>query len=153
MARLEDIPEPTRSAVADIACPSFDTSPFVAGPALSRRRVALVSSAALIRRGDKPFPVGSGEHRAVPDSWPSSDILVSHVSINFDRAGYQRDINVVHPIDRLHDLAAEGAIGSVAQTHFTVMGSTDPAAMASAADDIAQALHADGVDAVLLCPV
>ena len=74
MARLEDIPEPTRSAVADIACPSFDTSPFVAGPALSRRRVALVSSAALIRRGDKPFPVGSGEHRAVPDSWPTVSI-------------------------------------------------------------------------------
>jgi len=115
--------------------------------------VALVSSAALIRRGDKPFPVGSGEHRAVPASWPTADILVSHVSINFDRAGFQRDINVVHPIDRLHDLAAEGAIGSVAQTHFTVMGSTDPAAMVSAADDIAQALHADGVDAVLLCPV
>jgi len=153
MARLEDIPEPTRTAARDIACPSFESTPFVGGPALSKRRVALVSSAALIRRGDKPFPVGSGEHRAVPASWPTDDILVSHVSINFDRAGYQRDINVVHPIDRLHDLAAEGAIGSVAQTHFSVMGSTDPAAMANAADDIAQALHADGVDAVLLCPV
>ncbi len=153
MARLEDIPEPTRTAARDIACPSFESTPFVGGPALSKRRVALVSSAALIRRGDKPFPVGTGEHRAVPASWPTADILVSHVSINFDRAGYQRDINVVHPIDRLHDLAAEGAIGSVAQTHFSVMGSTDPAAMASAADDIAQALHADGVDAVLLCPV
>ena len=153
MARLEDIPEPTRTAARDIACPSFESTPFVGGPALSKRRVALVSSAALIRRGDKPFPVGSGEHRAVPASWPTAAILVRHVSINFERAGYQRDINVVHPIDRLHDLAAEGAIGSVAQTHFSVMGSTDPAAMASAADDIAQALHADGVDAVLLCPV
>ena len=133
MARLEDIPEPTRSAVADIACPSFDTSPFVAGPALSRRRVALVSSAALIRRGDKPFPVGSGEHRAVPDSWPSSDILVSH--------------------DRLRELAAEGVIGSVASTHYSVMGSTDPAAMVESADAMAAALHADAVDAVVLSPV
>ena len=72
MARLEDIPEPTRTAARDIACPSFESTPFVGGPALSKRRVALVSSAALIRRGDKPFPVGSGEHRAVPAAWPTA---------------------------------------------------------------------------------
>lgn len=153
MARLEDIPEPTRTSVAAIDCPSFDTTPYVAGPVLSRRRVALVSSAALIRRGDKPFPVGSGEYRAVPESWDTADILVSHVSINFDRAGYQRDLNVVHPVDRLRELAAEGVIGSVASTHYSVMGSTDPAAMVESADAMAAALHADAVDAVVLSPV
>ena len=153
MARLEDIPEPTRTAVATIPCPSFDTTPFVAGPPLSERRVAIVSSAALILRGDKPFPFGSGEYRAVPGSWPNEDILVSHVSINFDRAGFQRDINVVYPIDRLREFAAEGVIGSVADTHFTVMGSTDPAAMVESADGIAAALHADKVTAVVLAPV
>ena len=31
------------------------------------------------------------------------------------------DLNVIYPIDRLHDLAAQGVIGSVADTHF-VMG-------------------------------
>jgi len=56
MARLEDIAEPTRTGAANIPCPAFDTTPFVAGPALSERRVAIVSSAALIRRGDKTFP-------------------------------------------------------------------------------------------------
>ena len=45
MARLEDIPEPTRTAVASLACQPFDTSPFVSGPALAQRRVALVSCA------------------------------------------------------------------------------------------------------------
>ena len=114
MARLEDIPEPTRTAVANLACPAFETAPFVWGPKLSERRVAIVSSAALIHRGDKPFPFGSGEYRAVPGTWENADILISHVSINFDRAGFQRDINVVFPIDRLRDLAAEGVIGSVA---------------------------------------
>ncbi len=59
MARLEDIPQPTRDAVATAACPSFDTTPFVSGPPLAERRVAIVSSAALIRRGDTPFPFGS----------------------------------------------------------------------------------------------
>lgn len=153
MARLEDIPEPTRTAVDTIPCPAFDTTPFIAGPPLAQRRVAIVSSAALIHRGDTPFPFGSGEHRSVPGAWNNADILMSHVSINFDRAGFQRDINVVYPIDRLRDLAAEGVIGGVAETHYTIMGSTDPAGMAAAADGIAAALHADHVNAVVLAPV
>ena len=153
MARLEDIPEPTRTAVAAIPCPDFDTTPFVMGSKLSERRVAIVSSAALIHRGDKPFPFGSGEYRAVPGTWSNDDILVSHVSINFDRAGYQRDLNVVYPIDRLRELAADGTIGSVAETHYTVMGSTDPAAMIEAADGIAAALLVDRCNAVVLAPV
>ena len=153
MARLEDIPEPTRTAVANIPCPAFETTPFVSGPPLSQRRVAIVSSAALIHRGDAPFAVGSGEYRAVQGDWNSADILVSHVSINFDRAGYQRDLNVVYPIDRLRELAAAGTIASVADTHYTVMGLTDPAAMVESADGIAAALRADKVNAVVLAPV
>jgi D-proline reductase (dithiol) PrdB len=125
----------------------------VKGPALAERRVAIVSSAALIHRGDAPFAFGSGEFRPVSGSWSNSDILMSHVSINHDRNGYRRDLNVIYPIDRLRDLAAEGVIGSVADTHFTVMGSTDPAAMVESADGIAAALHADRVNAVVLCPV
>ena len=78
---------------------------------------------------------------------------MSHVSINFDRAGFQRDINVVFPIDRLRDLAAEGVIGSVADTHYTVMGSTDPVAMVESADGIAAAMHTEKVNAVILAPV
>jgi D-proline reductase (dithiol) PrdB len=153
MARLEDIPEPTRTAVASIPCPRFDTTPFVAGPRLSERRVAIVSSAALIHRGDKPFPFGSGEFRAVPGTWSNDEILISHVSINFDRAGFPRDINVVYPIDRLRELAAEGVIGGVTSAHYTIMGSTDPAAMVESADGIAAALLADGCNAVVLAPV
>ena len=153
MARLEDIPEPTRTAVTNIPCPAFDTTPFVTGPKLAERRVAIVSSAALIRRGDRPFDFGSGEYRAVPGHWDTADILMSHVSINHDRNGYRRDLNVLYPIDRLRELAAEGIIGSVAGTHFSVMGSTDPAEMVESADGIAAALHADRVNAVVLCPV
>jgi D-proline reductase (dithiol) PrdB len=153
MARLEDIPEPTRSIVAALPCPAFDTTPFVSGPPLSQRRVALVSSAALIRRGERPFPIGSGEAREIDADWPAAEILVSHVSINFDRAGFQRDLGVVFPIEALRQLAADGAIGAVADTHFSVMGSTDPAAMTDAADHMAERFRRDGVDAVVLAPV
>jgi D-proline reductase (dithiol) PrdB len=153
MARPDDIPQPTRDAVLSAPCPDFDTEPFVSGPPLARRRVAIVSSAALIRRGDQPFPYGSAECRFLPASMPPGDILISHVSINFDRAGFQRDVNVVYPIDRLRELAADGVIGGIAETHFTVMGSTDPAGMMDSADQIAGQLRKERIDTVLLCPV
>jgi D-proline reductase (dithiol) PrdB len=153
MARIDDIPQPTRDSVLAVPCPNFDTHPFVLGPPLAQRRVAIVSSAALIRRSDKPFPFGSAECRFLPTSLPTADILISHVSINFDRTGYQRDLNVVYPIDRLRELAADGVIGGVADTHYTVMGSTDPAGMTEAADQIAGQLRQERIDAVLLIPV
>jgi D-proline reductase (dithiol) PrdB len=153
MARPEDIPQPTHDVVVNLPCPTFETTPFVSGPPLAQRRVAIVSSAALIRRGDKPFPFGSGECRFVAADTPAGDLLISHVSINFDRSGWQRDINVVFPIDRLRDLAAAGEIGGVADTHYTVMGSTDPAAMADAVEQIAGQLRQERIDSVLLSPV
>jgi D-proline reductase (dithiol) PrdB len=153
MARPEDIPQPTRDAVLNLPCPVFETTPFVSGPPLAQRRFAILSSAALIRRGDKPFPFGSGECRFIPADTPAGDLLISHVSINFDRAGWQRDINVVFPIDRLRDLAAAGEIGGVADTHYTVMGSTDPAAMEDAVNQIEGQLRQERIDSILLSPV
>lgn len=153
MARLDDIPEPTRTVVRDIDCPGFATTPFVSGPPLSQRRIAMVSSAALIRRGDAPFAVGSAEFRRLPAATPAADILMSHVSINFDRAGFQRDINVVYPIDRLRELADEGVIGGVADTHYTIMGAIDPTLLEASADTMAAEMLAAGIDTVLLLPV
>jgi len=153
MARIEDIPQPTRDAVLSVPCPQYDTTPFVPGKPLRERRIAILSSAALVRRGDKPFPFGSGECRFLPAGLDTADLLVSHVSINFDRAGFQRDVNVVYPIDRLRELAAQGAIGGVADTHYTVMGSTDPAAMGDSVAQIAGQLRQERIDSVLLSPV
>lgn len=153
MARIDDIPLPTRDGVIALECPIVDARPFVAGPPLSQRRVALVSSAALFPRGGAPFMPGSAEFRELPASLPADQILLSHVSINFDRTGWQRDINVVYPIDRLRQLAAAGAIGAIAATHYSVLGSTDPKLMAETADSVAARMKREGVDAVMLCPV
>lgn len=149
MARHEDLPQSTR----DAPCPNFETQPFVVGPPLAQRRLAIVSSAALIQRGDQPFHFGSAECRFVPASRRAGEILMSHVSINFDRAGFQRDLNVVYPVDRLRELVAEGVIGGMAETNFTVMGSTDPAGMTEAAGQIAGQLRQGRIDSVLLSPV
>ncbi len=55
MARIEDIAEGTRLAVLGLEIASFESQPFVAGPPLARRRVAVISSAALHPRGSAPF--------------------------------------------------------------------------------------------------
>ncbi len=153
MARPEDLPEPTRTAVTTVPCPRFETRPFVGGPPLAERRIAIISSAALIKRGDVPFAFGSPEFRTVPANTAAGDILMSHVSINFDRSGFQRDINTIHPVDRMRELAEEGVIGSVAQTHYTIMGSSDPDEMADTADQIAGQLRQERADSILLSPV
>ncbi len=153
MARIEDIPEPTRSHILALEVAAAASHPFVSPRPLSSHRVAMLTSAALIRRGDAPFPAGSGEFRVLPTVLPADAILMSHVSVNYDRTGWQHDINTIYPIDRLRELAAEGVIASVADAHYSVMGATDPRAMAESAAAMAKAMHAEGVSAVLLSPV
>src|ERR1700730_14585366 len=109
------------------------TRPWVMGPALSQRRVAIVSSAGLVVRGEDPFRGRDPHYHAIPATTRPEDLLWSHISINFDRTGLQEDWNVAFPIDRLRELAAEGTIGSVAATHYSFMGATDPREMEGAA--------------------
>jgi D-proline reductase (dithiol) PrdB len=80
-------------------------------------------------------------------------LLTSHISINHDRTGFQEDRNVVFPLDRLNELAADGTIGAVAGTHYSFMGATDPVQMEPYAREVAGRLKSDAVDAVILSPV
>jgi D-proline reductase (dithiol) PrdB len=153
MARLDLFPEPMRSSLIKLPCPSFKDQPWVSGPPLSRRRVALVSTAGLQRRGDRPFEGMAGDYRVIPGDIKAKELVMTHVSTNFDRTGFQRDWNVVFPLDRLQELALEGIIGSVAAYHYSFMGATDPAEMELAARSLAVPLKGDLVDAALLIPV
>ncbi len=153
MARLEDMPEPMYSHLAELPCPQFEQMSWAEGPELSERRVALVSTAGLHRRKDRPFAGMDGDYRVVPGNVSTNDLVMSHISTNFDRTGFQQDWNVVFPLDRLHELARENRIGSVADYHYSFMGAASPEAMAEPAGNLAQLLHGDKVDAVLLVPV
>lgn len=101
MPRLDRIPEPMRSHIADLECPKFETRPWIEGPPLSQRRVAMVSTAGLHRRNDRPFTIMSGDYRIIPGNVATNDLVMSHISTNFDRTGFQQDWNVVFPLDRL----------------------------------------------------
>jgi D-proline reductase (dithiol) PrdB len=115
MTRLTSLPAAQAKRLAELECPDFQTRPWVSGPPLSQRRVAIVSSAGLVVRGETPFRGRDPDYRAIPAETKPDELLVSHISINFDRTGFQEDWNVVFPLDRLKELAAEGAIGSVAR--------------------------------------
>ncbi|HUK61209.1 MAG TPA: glycine/sarcosine/betaine reductase selenoprotein B family protein [Stellaceae bacterium] len=150
---MTDLPPATQTGMANLECPSFETTPFVSGPALARRRVAIVTSAGLVRRGERPFVSGNTDYRVLPADTPPDQIVMSHVSVNFDRTGFERDINVVFPIERLRAMAAAGTIGSVAATHYSFMGASDPRGMEMQVREVAGRLKSDRVDAVLLTPV
>ncbi len=133
--------------------PDFGVTPFAAGPALTKRRVAIVTTAGLHLRSDRPFDSGAADYRVIPGDAPAADLIMSHLSVNFDRTGFQEDINVVFPLDRLRELAAEGVVDSVAEIHYSFMGATQMRALEAKARELAGLLKKDRVDAVLLSPV
>jgi D-proline reductase (dithiol) PrdB len=158
MARLADLPVWEREHLLHLrdSAPRFYTQPWVEGPPLAQRRVALVSTAGLHRRGDRPFTGGAGatEYRVIPSDAEGADLIMSHVSVNFDRSGFRVDPNVVLPLDRLKELAAQGEIGSVAGYHYSFMGAPwPPTRFEAKARELAALLKKDGVDALALLPV
>jgi D-proline reductase (dithiol) PrdB len=153
VTRLTDLPPAQAKRLAELECPEFETRPWISGPPLATRRVAIVSSAGLVLGGEMPFRGRDPDYRVIPGDTKAEELLISHISINFDRTGFQEDWNVVFPLDRLNELAAEGRIGSVARTHYAFMGATDPAQMEPHARELAGRLKSDRVDAVVLTPV
>ena len=154
MARLELMTEQERKHLEDLPCPTFETQPWVEGPPLRERRVAIISTAALHRLDDRPFTFDPGDYyRVVPGDIKAADLMMSHVSTNFDHSGFQQDWNVLFPIDRLQELAQDGIIGSVADFHYSFMGAVDPLQMEQDARKLAAILKKDNVDALLLIPV
>ena len=153
MTRLTDLPAGQAQRLAELECPDFTTGPWVKGPPLWQRRIAIVSSAGLVVRGEDPFRGRDADYRAIPGDieWP--DLLTSHISVNFDRTGLQEDWNVAFPLDRLKELAAERVIGSVAGTHYSFMGASDPLQMEPHARELAGHLKQDNADSVILAPV
>lgn len=153
MVRLTDIDPGLRKRLEAFEFPEYETEPMVGGPPLCERRVAIISTAGLLKRGDRPFTLGEAGYRLIPGDLDMRDMVMGHVSTNFDRSGFQQDVNVVFPIDRLREVAAAGRIGSVADYHYSFMGATEPEKMAPTVEHLAPLLQKDRVDAVLLVPV
>jgi D-proline reductase (dithiol) PrdB len=153
MARLADMPPALAEHLLQLPCADMGVTPAVGGPPLPQRRVAIISTAGLGRRSDSGFAPGDSNYRVIPADLPPGELVMSHVSVNYDRTGFQDDVNICFPIDRLKELASAGEIGSVADYHYSFMGATDPAEMRPAAESLIGPMKAEGVDACVLIPV
>ena len=146
--REQDVPE----SVANRDLPDFGEPGWTPAPPPEARRVSIVSTAGLIHRGDRPFGLGSADYRII-DREDDRQLLMTHVSTNFDRSGFLQDHEVVFPIQRLVEAAKAGSIGSVARYHYTFMGATNPEQMRPAALQVARAMADEQVNVALLVPV
>ena len=153
MVRLADIPEPERSVIADLNCPHYADTPPITPVAAAQRHVAIVSTAGFIVRGERPMLSSETGYRAISASLDDGDILCSHVSTNFDRTGFQQDLNVMLPRDRLRELEQQAVIGKAADTHYAFMGATSPEKLENKARELGRSMLALGVNTVVLAPV
>jgi len=126
---------------------------------LSQCKLALVSSAGFVlpdqSHFDESIKGGDPSFREIPSGVDVKTLVETHRSESFDHAGLQQDPNVGFPIDRVHEMAASGRIGSVNHRHLSCMGSiTAPGRlMRDTAPPAVRLLVQDQVDVALLVPV
>lgn len=123
--------------------------------------VALLSSAGIARNTDPPFDQegerrnpwwGDPTFREIPLGTTEAEIKLYHLHID-PRFG-EADLDVVLPMRRLAELAAEGFVGRPAPTHYSTMGyildATD--VVEKTAPAIAARMRDEGVDTAALFP-
>ncbi|MCP5027750.1 MAG: selenoprotein B glycine/betaine/sarcosine/D-proline reductase [Actinomycetia bacterium] len=156
MVRLSDLheAEAEHMRARAAAMEEVEPGPWLTPPPLEDATVAIISTAGLHRRLDPPFKPGAIDYRIVPGEVDFADLVLSHVSTNFDRSAFQQDPNISFPIDRLREMADDGEIGGVSNWHYTFMGAQpNHQALAPAGEEVGRLLAADGVDVALLIPV
>lgn len=137
---------------------------------LRAARVALVTTGAVHGHDDRPFhnpgltyeqairdPMNAAHERiptrrVIPSTLPGSELRASHVA--YDVSAANVDVNVMLPVDRLRELAADRVIGGIASEHYSVNVVTNQQRLREqAAPQWAAELAAQGdVDAVVLTP-
>ncbi len=143
-----------RAYAANLPMPEFENPAFRRPKPLAESKVAIVTTAALHVPGDDLYTAGDTSYRVIGAE--VRDLVLGHWSPNFDRVGFAADLNVVYPIDRLVELAADGVIGSVAPRHFAFAGNQEDTVSSIRLDSgprAAREMIRDGVDVVLLTPV
>lgn len=125
---------------------------------LAQSIVALVTTAGVHRRNQKPFNMadknGDPSYREIERDITVSELMITHDY--YDHTDAEKDINIVLPLTRLRELAAEGAIGGVAKNHYSFMGHIVEHHISTlileTAPEVALKLANQGVDCVLLTP-
>ena len=123
---------------------------------LSASRLSFVSTAGVQPTGTLPFdtvhPVGDYTFRRVP-SRSRPDELEIH-QLKYPTVGAEKDLNVIFPIERLQELAAQKTVGELTENFFSFIGYNMDAERLerTLAETIADAVEAEKPDAALLAP-
>ena len=146
---------PVRARANDIPVYQFESLAWTNPKPLAESRVAVVTTAGLTTDSASLWSQSDEGFTVLPHG--TTDLSFAHFSPNFDRSGFNLDVNTVLPIDRLDQMAADGIIGSVAERHISFMGAQADHNLATMRLDTgpaaAQLLRDDGVDTILLTPV
>ncbi len=129
---------------------------------LARATVALVSSAAVALRDDRPFdqekerrdPWHPDEsYRLIPRDTTERDVRLYHLHINTDFG--ERDLDCVMPLGRLKELEEAGEIGRSAPTHYSFQGFVlEPRELLEeSVPAMIERMKVEEVDAAVLVPV
>lgn len=142
-----------KALTADIETPVFERTAFTTPPPLAEATVAVVTTASLHHPGQDDFAPTDTGYRVLDGS--RRDYQTGHWSPNFDASGFAVDVNVVLPLDRLDELAAQGTIGRVADQHLSYAGNQFDlsAVRLDSGPAGGRWLRQHGVDVVLLTPV
>jgi D-proline reductase (dithiol) PrdB len=155
MPRLDRLSQLARNNLLTFPARVNDGAPFtLPRKPLAGCRVAIVTTAGLHRRDDRPFGPAEQTYRVIAADTPAAEIVQSHTSLGFDRAAIMRDLNVTFPIDRLRELVARGELGGLGPNNYSVMGALRDTVRieAETGPDLGRRLRDEGVDVALITP-
>ena len=130
-------------------------TPYCGEP--SEQTIAVMTSGGLYLKGiQPPFETtsihGDPSIRYLPKTVRQEEIGIGHA--HFDHTLAEQDINIIFPVHRLLDLEAEGVIGSLAETLYSVSYVNNVVPLVKEmVPELISRLERDGVDALLLVPV
>lgn len=130
---------------------------------VERCTIALLTSAGIYIKGEQePFDTererrepswGDPTYRVIPSGVAQEQVGCSHLHIN--DADILEDVNVVLPIRAFQSLVQEGAIGGLADEHYSFMGYQDRRLLdwrETQGPELADRLKECAVDVLLLAP-
>ena len=131
----------------------FENTAFTTPKPLAESTVAILTSAALHHPEQPGFEPRDTSFRKLDPK--RTDYRLGHWSQDVDQGGVGVDYNVVFPIDRLNELAADGTIGAVSDVHLAYAGNQFElqGIRLDSGPEGAKVLRDAGVDVVLLTPV
>jgi D-proline reductase (dithiol) PrdB len=125
---------------------------------LKECKLSVVTTSGVHHRNQRPFDMqdrdGDPSFRTIDGSTIGEDFRITHDY--YDHSDAEKDLNIILPLERLHELQQEGVIGRLAGTHYSFMGHIDGRHITTligyTAKQAAEKLRLDHVDVVLLTP-